>query len=54
MTYSIFYERIIEAGFPIGYYQATIPALDLTTHGFGIEGTQAAAQDLAQLWIEEK
>jgi predicted RNase H-like HicB family nuclease len=54
MTYSILYERITDPAFPTGYYQATIPVLDLTTHGLGIEGARSAAQDLAQIWIEEK
>ena len=31
-----------------------MPALDLTTHGEGIEGARAAAQDLIHLWVEEK
>jgi len=39
---------------PEGYFYAHIPALDLTTHGFGIENTKKAAEDLVNLWIEEK
>lgn len=54
MTYSILYERIIDPSFPSGYYYAHIPALDLTTHGQGIEGAKEAAKDLLRLWIEEK
>lgn len=54
MTYSILYEKINDPAFPSGYYCATIPALDLTTHGFGLEGAREAAFDLAHLWIEER
>ena len=54
MQYSILYEAVTEPGFPPGYYYAHIPALDLTTHGAGIEGAKAAAQDLIKVWIEEK
>lgn len=54
MQYSILYEAVTEPGFPPGYYYAHIPALDLTTHGVGIEGAKAAALDLLRLWVEEK
>ena len=54
MTYSVVYEKITDASFPIGYYYANIPALDLTTHGLGVEGARAAAKELIKLWIEEK
>ena len=54
MTYSIVLERITEAGFAPGYYQAYIPRLGLATHGEGIEGALAAARDLLSLWIAEK
>ena len=54
MQYSILYEAVTEPGFPEGYYYAHIPALDLTTHGLGIEGAKAAALDLLKLWLEEK
>ena len=54
MTYSIIYEKINDQSFPAGYYYAHIPALDLTTHGLGIDGAREAARDLARLWIEEK
>ncbi|MDP2208575.1 MAG: hypothetical protein Q8K98_07350 [Bacteroidota bacterium] len=40
--------------FPDGYYYAHLPTLDLTTHGFGIEGAKQAALDLIKLWIDEK
>lgn len=54
MTYSIIYEKITDPSFPPGYYYAHIPALDITTHGPGVEGARQAAMDLARLWIEEK
>jgi predicted RNase H-like HicB family nuclease len=54
MHYSILYEAVTEPGFPPGYYTAHIPALDLTTHGAGIEGAKAAALDLIKVWIDEK
>ncbi|MFA4922684.1 MAG: hypothetical protein WC557_00640 [Ignavibacteriaceae bacterium] len=54
MTYTIIYEKINDPSFEEGYYYAHLPALDLTTHGVGIEGAKAAALDLLKLWIEEK
>ena len=39
---------------PDEYFYAHIPALDLTTHGKGIEGARHAALDLVTLWISEK
>lgn len=54
MIYSVVFEKINDPEFPSGYYYAHIPALDLTTHGLGIEGARQAATDLVQLWIEEK
>ncbi|MBI3579168.1 MAG: type II toxin-antitoxin system HicB family antitoxin [Ignavibacteriales bacterium] len=54
MTYSILFERVTDTSFPSGYYYAHIPALDLTTHGLGIEGAKEAAKDLLRLRIEEK
>lgn len=54
MTYTILLQKIEERGFPPEYYYAHIPALDLTTHGSGIEGAKEAAKDLLKLWIEEK
>jgi predicted RNase H-like HicB family nuclease len=53
MRYSVLLEPINEPEFQ-GYYYAHIPSLDLTTHGQGIEGTLAAAQELVQAWIAEK
>jgi hypothetical protein len=54
MTYTIFFEKVNDNAFPEGYFYAHIPSLDLTTHGFGIEGAKAAALDLINLWIAEK
>lgn len=54
MHYSILYEPVTDEAFPKGYYYAHVPTLDLTTHGFGIEGAKAAAIELIKLWIEEK
>ena len=33
---------------------AHIPALDLTTHGSGIEGATAVAGELTEEWVVEK
>lgn len=54
MDYTVVYTKVEEPGFPSGYYYAHIPTLDLTTHGMGIEGAKAAAEDLVNLWVEEK
>ena len=54
MRYSMVIEAVNEPGFPPGYFYAHVPALDLTTHGEGIEGAKAAAQDLIRLWVAEK
>ena len=54
MMYSIVYERVNDPSLQSGYFYAHIPALDLTTHGFGLDGAKAAALDLLKLWIEEK
>jgi predicted RNase H-like HicB family nuclease len=53
MTYSVLYEKIHEPGFE-GWYYAHIPAFDLTTHGLGVDGARAAAEDLLKNWIEVK
>jgi predicted RNase H-like HicB family nuclease len=53
MRYSVLLEPINEPEFQ-GYYYAHIPTLDLTTHGQGIEGAIAAAQELIEAWVEEK
>ncbi len=54
MQYSIVLERIDDGSLPAGYYYAHIPALDLTTHGCGVDGARAAAVELLQLWVDEK
>jgi predicted RNase H-like HicB family nuclease len=54
MKYSIVCERIDDGSLPPSYFYAHMPALDLTTHGLGVEGARAAAQDLLDLWIAEK
>lgn len=53
MRYSVFLEPVNEPDFQ-GYYYAHIPTLDLTTHGPGIEGALASAQELVKAWITEK
>jgi predicted RNase H-like HicB family nuclease len=53
MRYSVLLEPINEPEFQ-GYYYAHIPTLDLTTHGQGIEGAIAAAQELIEAWVQEK
>ena len=53
MQYSVTLDTVDDPAFE-GYYYAHIPALDLTTHGKGIEGAVAAARDSAQLWVAEK
>jgi len=53
MTYSVLYEKIHEPGFE-GWYYAHIPAFDLTTHGLGVDGARAAAEDLLDAWIRSK
>ncbi len=54
MNFSVVFEKIQDGGFPEGYYYAHVPSLGLTTHGSGIEGARAAAEDLVKLWIAEK
>lgn len=54
MQYSVLIEAVTDPGFPVGYYYAHVPALDLTTHGLGIDGAKAAARDLIGVWIEER
>jgi predicted RNase H-like HicB family nuclease len=54
MTYGILVEKTESADLPPGYYYAHVPALGLTTHGEGIEGARAAAEDLIKLWVAEK
>ena len=52
MRYSVLFSPVKEPGFS-GYYYAHIPALDLTTHGKGIDGALQVAQELAQGWVLE-
>jgi predicted RNase H-like HicB family nuclease len=52
MRYTVILEPTCEAENP-GWYYAHIPALDLTTHGLGLEGAMEAARDLATGWIAE-
>lgn len=54
MTYGILFEKIENGDLPQGFYYAHVPALGLTTHGEGIEGARAAAEDLTKLWLSEK
>ena len=54
MEYSVLIEKIHDNTLPDGYYYAHIPALDLTTHGMGIQGAKNAAEELIHIWIEEK
>ena len=53
MRYSVLLEPVNEPEFQ-GYYYAHVSTLDLTTHGRGIEGAIAAAQELIEAWIGEK
>jgi predicted RNase H-like HicB family nuclease len=52
MRYTIILEPTNEPDKP-GWYYAHVPALDLTTHGFGLEGAMEAARDLAAGWVAE-
>ena len=52
LRYTVVIEPTHEAELP-GWYYAHIPALDLTTHGEGVEGALAAARDLISGWIAE-
>ena len=54
MTYGILFEKAQDTALPPGFYYAHVPALGLTTHGEGIEGARAAAEDLVKLWLLEK
>jgi predicted RNase H-like HicB family nuclease len=53
VRYSVFLEPVDEPDFE-GYYYAHIPALDLTTHGSGVEGALRAAQELVEAWVTVK
>jgi predicted RNase H-like HicB family nuclease len=52
MRYTVVIEPTREPDQP-GWYYAHVPALDLTTHGLGVEGALAAAKDLVEGWISE-
>jgi predicted RNase H-like HicB family nuclease len=54
MIYGILFEKIENGELPSGFYYAHVPALGITTHGEGIEGARAAAEDLVTLWLSEK
>jgi len=54
LSYTIVYEKVNDSKFQPDLYYAHIPALDLVTHGVGIQGAKDAAFDLIRLWIEEK
>ena len=54
MEYSVLIEKINDGSLPDGYFYAHIPALDLTTHGMGIQGAKSAAEDFIHIWIEER
>lgn len=51
--YTVVYENINDSDFEPGYYYAHIPALGITTHGFGLKGAKQAALDLVKLWTED-
>ena len=53
MQYSVLIDPVNDPGFE-GFYHAHVPALDLTTHGKGVDGALAAAQDLVEAWVAEK
>lgn len=53
MRYAVLLEPIHEAGFE-GFDDGYVHTLDLPTRGEGIEGINAAARDLAEVWIAEK
>ena len=52
LRYTVVIEPTHEAEYP-GWYYAHIPALDLTTHGLGVEGAMEAARDLVNGWVAE-
>jgi len=52
LRYTVVIEPTHEADHP-GWFYAHVPALDLTTHGEGVEGALAAAHDLIHGWIAE-
>lgn len=52
MRYTVLLEPTHEPDHP-GWYYAHVPALDLTTHGQGMEGALAAAKELVAGWVAE-
>ncbi|MCC6682920.1 MAG: type II toxin-antitoxin system HicB family antitoxin [Phycisphaeraceae bacterium] len=52
LRYTVLIEPTNEPEHP-GWYYAHVPALDLTTHGEGVEGALAAARDLIGGWVAE-
>ncbi len=54
MNIPVLYEKINDQSLPEGSFYAHIPALNLTTHGLGIEGAKSDASDLIKLWLDEK
>ena len=53
MRYTVIVEPTDEPDRP-GWFYAHIPALDLTTHGLGVEGAMAAARELVIGWVAER
>ena len=47
-------ERDESGELPPSFYYAHVPALGLTTHGEGIEGARAPAEDLVKLLSEKR
>lgn len=52
LRYTVVIEPTQEPEHP-GWYYAHMPALDLTTHGEGVEGALAAARDLISGCVAE-
>ncbi len=51
--YTVLLEPTNEPDQP-GWFYAHVPALDLTTHGLGVEGALAAARELVTGWVAER
>jgi len=54
MTCRSLTEKIEQPDFPVGYYDAHVPAPGLTAHGLRIAGAREAAIDLIKFWIAGK
>lgn len=52
LRYTVLIEPTHEPDHP-GWFYAHVPALDLTTHGEGVEGALAAARELITGWVAE-